>query len=435
MTMSRTISALLVAALLTSADAFAKLEVTITEGNAAAVPIAVVPFAAEALLDAPLSPVISADLARSGLFRPLPVADMLERPSSPAEVEFRNWRALGAEHLVIGRVWQDAAGALLLRLHLLDVYRGTQTDAWDLPIPPGTALRAVAHQAADLVFERLTGVPGIFSTQIAYIAEFSDQGQRRYELIIADADGENPRTIASSREPLMSPAWSPDRRRIAYVSFENGRSVIFVQDIASGALTRVVSERGINGAPSFSPDGRKLAVTLSFERNADIYVIDLDTGQRRRLTDHWAIDTEPDWSPDGQRIVFTSDRGGKPQIYSVPAGGGEPVRISFEGDQNLRARFSPDGSRLVLVNHSQSGYRIGLLDLASGEMRILSDGPLDESPSFAPNGAVVIYSAAGPQGAELRTVSIDGRVRQRLRQVGDIREPAWSPFARPAPRR
>ncbi len=411
--------------------AHAKLDVTITEGVTGALPIAVVPFGLESDLDTDIAAIVEADLERSGLFRALPREEMLERPTAPGDVDYRNWRAVGVEHLVIGRLRRDPFGQLALRFHLLDVFRGAQTEAYDILIPDGASPRAIAHQTADFIFERLTGVPGIFSTQIAYVAGKGPLNDRSYELIIADADGENARTIARSREPLMSPAWSPDRRRLAYVSFDNGRSVVFIQELATGKLTRVISERGINGAPAWSPDGTRLAVTLSYEKNADIYVIDLESGSRRRLTDHWAIDTEPSWAPDGRSLVFTSDRGGKPQIYSVDLGGGTPKRVSFDGEQNLRASYSPDGRSLLLVNYADSRYRIGLLDLKTQQLKILSNGPLDESPSFAPNGAVVIYAAAGDAGAELATVTVDGRVRQRLRQeVGDVREPAWSPYAR-----
>jgi TolB protein len=228
----------------------------------------------------------------------------------------------------------------------------------------------------------------------------------------------------------MSPSWSPDRRQLAYVGFERGRSTIYVQTLSTGEQRRFVQERGINGAPAWSPDGRSLAVTLSFERNPDIYVIDIASGARRQLTQHFAIDTEATWSPDGRQIAFTSDRGGQPQIYTVSASGGEARRVTFEGKQNLRPRYAPDGKSLALVNVDETGYRIGVLDLASRELRILSSGPLDESPSFAPNGAAVIYASQGRQSAELATVSIDGRYRYRLSQPGDVRDPAWSSVIR-----
>ena len=412
-----------------SADATAKLEVTITEGITGALPVAVVPFGTLPGFDEDIAAIVEADLERSGLFRPLPREDMLERPTDPGSVEYRNWRAVGVEPLIVGRLRRDVNGQRSLRFHLLDVLRGTQTLGYDIVIPDNASARAIGHQTADFIFERLTGVPGIFSTQIAYVAGRGPLSDRVFELIVADADGENARTIARSREPLMSPSWSPDRRKLAYVSFDNGRSVVFVHEVATGALSRVISEKGINGAPAWSPDGERLAVTMSFENNPDIYVIDLASGDRKRLTTHWAIDTEPSWSPDGRTLVFTSDRGGKPQIYSVNVGGGKPTRLSYDGDQNLRAAYSPDGNSLVLVNLSDSRYRIGLLDLETRQLKILSKGPLDESPSFAPNGAVIIYSAQGEDGAELATVTTDGRVRQRLSQIGDVREPAWSPYA------
>lgn len=425
----RTCCYLLLGLWLFSHEAIAKLDVTITEGVTGALPVAVVPFASIPGLEADIAAIVEADLERSGLFEPLPREDMLERPTDPDAVDYRNWRAVGVEHLIIGRLRRDASGQRSLRFHLLDVFRGTQTLGYDIVIPDSASPRAIGHQIADFIFERLTGVAGIFSTQIAYVSGKGPLSDRTYELIVADADGENARTIARSREPLMSPSWSPDRRKLAYVSFDDGRSVVFVHEVATGALSRVISEKGINGAPSWSPDGKRLAVTMSFESNPDIYIIELDSGDRRRLTTHWAIDTEPSWAPDGRSLVFTSDRGGKPQIYSINVGGGKPSRLTYDGDQNLRAMYSPDGNSLVLVNLADSRYRIGLLDLETRQLKILSRGPLDESPSFAPNGAVVIYSAQGENGAELATVTTDGRVRQRLRQVGDVREPAWSPYA------
>ena len=214
------------------------------------------------------------------------------------------------------------------------------------------------------------------------------------------------------------------------MAFEDGRSAIYVHELATGLARRVVREKGINGAPAWSPDGRKLAVTMSFEKNPDIYVVDVESGRRTQITDHWGIDTEPAWSPDGRRLVFTSDRGGQPQIYVTDVDGGNTKRLTFSGRQNLRASFSPNGDKLALVNLDDAGYRIAQLDLDTQELRVLSEGPLDESPSYAPNGAVIIYSTSSGDGAELATVTTDGRVRQRLRQPGEVREPAWSPRTR-----
>lgn len=407
--------------------ALASLEITVTGGETAAQPIAIVPFAGPPDVPVDLAGIISADLARSGQFQPMAVADMLEKPSDSSRVDYRNWRAVAVDNVVVGQV-RRAGGQFSVHFELLDVLRAQQLVGYDVPVPDSRRMRPIGHQIADLIYEKLTGVKGYFNSQVAYVAATGSYKNRVYQMVVADADGMNPMTVATSREPLMSPSWSPDRRQLAYVGYEHGRSAIYLHTLASGELRKFVAERGINGAPAWSPDGRSLALVLSFEHNPDIYIMDVATGARRQLTQHFAIDTEPAWSPDGKQIAFTSDRGGQPQIYVVPAGGGDAKRITFEGKQNTRASYAPDGKSLVLVNAGETGYRIGLLNLATHELRLLSAGPLDESPSFAPNGAVVIYSAKGQQGNELATVSIDGRIRQRLTQPGNVYEPAWSPL-------
>ena len=424
--MKTRLAALLLAA---CAPAHAGLEITVSGGEVAARPIAIVPFAQPADAGTNLADVISADLGRSGQFQPLAAGDMLEKPTDAAQVNFRNWRVVAVDYVVVGQM-RRAGSKLTVQVQLLDVLRGSTLQTYTVEAPDSRRLRPVAHHIADLIYERLTGVPGYFNSQIAYVAATGQGKYRQFEIIVADADGVNPMPVSKSNEPLMSPSWSPDRRQLAYVGFERGRSAIYIHTLATGQLKRFVQERGINGAPAWSPDGRQLAVTLSFERNPDIYVIDVASGARRQVTQHFAIDTEPAWSPDGRQIAFTSDRGGQPQVYVVSASGGEARRVTFQGKQNLRPRYSPDGKSLVLVNVDENAYRIGLLDLARGALRILSDGPLDESPSFAPNGAVVIYAAQGRQGAELATVTVDGRIRQRLSQAGDVREPAWSTLIR-----
>lgn len=417
--------------LLMAANARADLEITISGGQTSAQPIAIVPFSAPEGVTFDVAKVIDADLARTGTFRTLPRADMLEKPTDLSGVNYTNWRQINMDTLVIGQMKQEAGGKISMRFFLLDTVRGQQLMAFDMPAVPPEQLRRGAHQIADLIYEKLTGVPGAFNTQIAYITANGLGALRKFQLVVADADGESPHVIAISREPLMSPSWSPDRKQLAYVGFERGRSTIYLHTLATGQVRRLVSERGINGSPAWSPDGRSMLVTLSFETNPDIYIIDVESGARRRMTEHYGIDTEAAWSPDGKTIVFTSDRGGQPQIYQMPASGkGDPKRLTFEGKQNLRASYSPDGKSLVLVNYQDSRYRIATLDLASGNLKVISDGPLDESPSFSPNGAVVIYATQGAHGAELGTVSIDGRVKQRFRQAGDVREPAWSPLSR-----
>lgn len=413
-----------------AAPAFADLSITVSGGQETARPIAVVPFARPGDVPLDIAEIVAADLARSGLFEPMPVKDMLEKPTDAAQVNYRNWRASQVDNVVVGAVMRGAGGKLAAKFQLLDVLRGQEIARYDVTVPDPRNLRQVGHYIADLVYEKLTGTPGCFNSQIAYVATTGNPKNRLYQIVIADSDGYNPKTWARSLEPLLSPSWSPDRKHLAYVGYERGRSAVYIQSIETGELRKFIAEKGHNGAPVWSPDGRQLALTLSFGKNMDVYVMDVASGQRRQITQHYAIDTEPAWSPDGKQIAFTSDRGGQPQIYMVSSSGGEAKRVTFEGRQNLRPRFSPDGKSLALVNLDESGYRIGLLDLASRELRILSAGPLDESPSFSPNGAMVIYSATGKQGNELATVTVDGRIRNRMTQPGDVREPAWSPVIR-----
>lgn len=410
----------------------AQLVFDVQNNQTGAQPIAIVPFSSNDGLQTDVAGIIDADLARSGMFKTLPRTDMLEKPDDPSRVDFRNWRSVNMNNVVVGKLIRTpGSDRVASRFYLLDVITGQQLIAYDMPAVAPDQLRYVAHQIADLIFERLTGIPGVFNTKIAYVTSSGIGPSRNYQLIIADADGYNPRTIASSRETLMSPSWSPDRKKLAYVGYERGRSGIYIHDIASGQVKKILSEKGINGSPSWSPDGTKMLVTLSFETNPDIYILDLQSGQRKRLTDHYGIDTEASFSPDGQSVVFTSDRGGQPQIYKMSVSGGDAQRITFAGRQNLDASYSPDGKYLTLVNLDEGRYRIALLDLATGNLRILSDGGLDESPSFAPNGAVIIYATqVRGGGAELATVTTDGRVRQRLHQPGEVREPAWSPLAK-----
>ncbi len=417
------------ATLFWAAAAHAQLEIEVDGGEVGAKPIAIVPFATPGDVSFDVAQIVEADLVRSGLFRTIPRTDMLEKPTEPAKINYRNWRAVGMENLVVGSLSRTARG-VSVRFFLMDATRGAQLLGFDMPAVGPEQLRVVSHQVADLIYEKLTGTKGYFNTQIAYVTASGFGPGRRFELIVADADGYNPRTIATSREPLMSPAWSPDGKKLAYVGYERGRSSVYVHTLASGDLRKAVSEKGINGAPAWTPDGSKLVVTLSFETNPDLYLVDLAGGNRKRLTDHYGIDTEAAISPDGMQVAFTSDRGGSPQIYIMSINGGEPRRVTFQGRQNLRPRFSPDGKSLLVVNSEGGRYTIGIVDLQSGSIRNLTEGPLDESPSFAPNGSVVIYATASRGNPELATVTTDGRVRQRLRQPGEVREPAWGPASR-----
>ena len=411
--------------------ALADLTIEITEGVEGALPIAVVPFGWQGKVppSEDVSAIVNADLHRSGRFKTLPQVDMLSKPTTGDEVEFRDWTALGVEHLVVGQVQPNGGKGYLVRFQLFDVYRGEQLTGFSIPTTEPN-LRSTAHRIADLIYAELMGVPGAFATRVAYITSVNQaDGKQRIDLRIADADGHNPQTIVTSSEPLMSPAWSPDGRKIAYVSFEDGQSAIYVQEVFSGRRNKVASYKGINGAPAWSPDGRKLAMALSKDGNLDIHVLDLVTKKLKPITRHYAIDTEPAWSPDGRYIVFTSSRGGKPQIYRVPSYGGKAQRVTFQNAYNARASYAPDGKSLTLVTREEGNYRIAVQGLDSGIMQVLSRGNLDESPSFAPNGSMIIYaSKAGSRGV-LAGVSVDGRVRQRLAlQEGEVREPVWSPF-------
>jgi TolB protein len=352
---------------------------------------------------------------------------MLDMPSRHEEVDLRDWSLLGMNSLVIGRV-ETEGGGFRVSFTLYDVFRGNQLASSSL-VSTKAGMRNTAHRIADLIYEKLTGQPGVAATRIAYITASGPGEGQTVTLRVSEADGYDAQTIVSSGEPIMSPAWSPDGRRLAYVSFENRRAAIYIQELATGRRDLVASHPGINGSPAFSPDGRRLAMTLSKDGNPEIYVLNLVSRELVRLTDHFAIDTEPAWSPDGQQIIFTSDRGGSPQIYRMSSGGGPAQRISFEGDYNARASYSPDGRSIVLVTRVNGQFRIALVDLDRGFTRLLSNGSLDESPSFAPNGSMVIYATIHGGRGVLAAASVDGGGNQRLSQdTGEVREPAWSPY-------
>jgi len=408
------------------------LKIEITQGVSSAQPIAVVPFSSQQIVGGvtvDIAQIVSDDLARSGRFKPLSRLDMLAKPSSAEQVNFRNWQALGQDNLLIGKVLPAANGYLTVQFQLFDVYKGEQLTGFSIPAN-NASLRAVAHRISDLVYETLTGQKGAFSTRIAYITStHAAQGEAEYKIQVADADGFGAKTIVTSSEPLMSPAWSPRGDKLSYVSYERRRSSIYTQTLRTGQREKLRSFKGINGAPSWSPDGSRLALTLSKDGSADIYIYNVITRSFRRLTRSYAIDTEPDWSPDGRHIIFTSDRGGKPQIYQISVNGGQAKRLTFEGEYNARASYSPDGKAITMVHRVNGQYRIASLELKTGFTHILSGGHLDESPSYAPNGSMILYSTSDGLKTILAAVSSDGKVRQKLRlHGGDVREPAWSPF-------
>ncbi len=404
------------------------LEIDIVGGNAAALPITVVPFGGDCG-QTDVSAVVRADLMRSGQFRSPDPASLPERPTQGSDVAYPTWRMLKQDFLLIGRCLPGGDG-YRTEYELFDVAKQQRLLGFALTAP-ASAMRDVAHQISDAVYEKILGIPGAFWTRIAYVTATGLGRDTRYALVVADSDGYNPRAVVNSNEPLLSPSWSPDGRKLAYVSFEGGNSGIWIQDIATGSRDKLTSFRGINGAPAFSPDGNRMAMTLSKGGNPDIYVMDLGSKHLTQVTNHFGIDTEPSWSQDGASLYFTSDRGGRPQIYQVAASGGGATRITFDGSYNASASLSFDGKKVATAQGAGNVYRIALMDRSTGSPRwsMLSPGSLDESPSFAPNAAMLLYAAREGRRGVLYAVSADGRVRQRLVLAdGDVREPAWSPY-------
>jgi len=404
------------------------------QGVSQPTPVAIVPFGWES--DSPNVPldvatVIQNDLRRSGRFAPTDENDMLQKPTDGGDVDFTDWSVLGVEAVVVGKLIQTGENAYTLQFQLFDTFRRKQLIGFRMPASRGT-MRSAAHRAADMIYEKLTGIKGVFGTKVAYVTAKEQPDGRLFSLVVSDQDGENEYTIMESKDPIMSPAWSPDSRQLAYVSFEGSKSSIFVQTLRSGNRFQVSNKPGINGAPAFSPDGRKLVITLGgVDGNPDIYVLDVRTRQTTRLTRHRAIDTEGTWSPDGKYIYFTSDRAGGPQVYRISANGGNPERITFEGSYNARPRLSPDGTRLAMVHNDRGNYRIAVMDIERRDLLVLSTGRQDESPSFAPNSDSLIYATRQGGDGVLETVSADGLIRQKLASgQGDVREPVWSPFPR-----
>jgi TolB protein len=421
------------AALLSQPLAAQSLNVDIVGGLKTATPIVVVPFAQQGGTPLPtdVADVIRNDFNRSGKFRSLARNDIVEQPSRGADIKFATWRLLKQDYITVGRITDAGGGMLRVEYELWDVNKQQNLLAQAFTAPAGD-LRGVAHQIADQIYQKITGVRGAFWTRIAYITAVGLGNNTTYSLIVADSDGYNPQVVARSRESLLSPAWSPDGKKLAYVSFESGNSNIYVQDITTGARQLVEAHRkGINGAPAFSPDGTKLAVALSFAGNLNIYVLDLATRKETRLTNNnLAINTEPVWSPDGKNIYFTSDRSGQPQIYEMSATGGAAQRVTFQGQNNAAAAISYDGKQLAMVQGNGNVYRIAIMDRSLGDqVRFLSPGPLDDSPSFAPNASMLLYASTDGRRGVLYAVSNDGLVRQRLvLSDGDVREPAWGPY-------
>ena len=407
------------------AVSLAQLRVEITGVGSQQFPIAVAPFARSGQVpaDFDIAKIIGEDLKRSGLFR---VVEAGAQPiAENAQVALADWKTRGADALTIGSASRLADGRFDIRFRLLDTVKQGQLDGLSYT-SPASDLRLTAHRIADRIYEKLTGERGVFATRIAYVVQTS---RTSWELHIADADGANPQAALRSREPIISPAWSPDGSRLAYVSFESGKPVVYVHTVMTGERRAVANFRGSNSAPAWSPDGKSLAVTLTREGNSQVFLMNADGGNVRRLTTSAGIDTEPCFSPDGQSIYFTSDRGGGPQVYRMPATGGSAQRVTFNGDYNISPRLSPDGKLLAYVARRSGRFQVQVLELASGQETPVTDTSRDESPSFAPNGRMLLYATEVNGRGILASASIDGRVRTRLSgPSGDIREPTWGPF-------
>ncbi|MFC5303206.1 Tol-Pal system beta propeller repeat protein TolB [Azospira restricta] len=406
-----------------SLAAQAQLSIEVTGAGANRIPVTIADFGGEAGVSRALTSVIRGDLERSGMFK------LVEQAQSPlteaSTIDFAAARGRGADAVAAGSIGGTADGRYESRFRLFDTNKQAQL-AGAAFVTGAPQLRAAGHRIADVIYEKLTGEPGVFSTRIAYVVK---AGPGRFELQIADADGQNAQAALISKEPIISPAWSPDGGRLAYVSFENKKPVIYVHSLATGKRVVVANFKGSNSAPAWSPDGRKLAVVLTKDGGSQLFTVNADGSGVQRLTSSGAIDTEPQFSRDGQHVYFTSDRGGSPQIYRVAAGGGEVQRVTFEGSYNVTPRLSPDGRSMAFITRGNGGFRLAVMDLASRQVQVLTDSHKDESPSFAPNGRMILIATEIGGRGVLSAVSVDGRIKQRLSiAAGDVREPAWGPY-------
>ena len=415
-----------IALIVAAFSASAQLTIEVTGAGAQRIPIAIAPFPGEGALASGITAIVRADLERSGLFR------MVEVPAigtltEASNINYAEWRARQADALVLGSVAARPDGRFEVRFKLFDTQKSADLSGVAYTLSREQA-RATAHRIADYVYEKFTGEKGVFSTRIAFVVKRGN----RFELQIADADGAGEETALASFEPIISPAWSPDGRRLAYVSFENKKPVVYVHSLQDGKRQAVANFKGSNSAPAWSPDGGTLAVVLSIEGGSQIFLINADgSGPRRRIASSGSIDTEPVFSPDGQTMYFTSDRGGSAQIYRMPANGGEAQRVTFEGTYNVSPRISPDGKRLAYITRNSGKFQVAVLDLATRQVQTLTDSDKDESPSFAPNGRMILLATINSGRGVLSAVSADGRIKQRVPYTGgDVREPAWGPFVR-----
>ena len=420
----RAITALGLACLGAATPAAAQLTIEIIGGGTDQIPITILPFGAEDRFPQHVSEIVSADLNRSGRFKLQDIGSVRPLPTEPAEVNFRYWKNRGNQTLVLGRVQARNDGRLEVRFRMIDTVKEAQMVGYSYTIVTAQ-LRAIAHKIADMIYEKLTGESGVFSTRIAYVARNPD----RFELQVADADGANSQFILAHREPIISPAWSPDGTRIAYVSFEQRRPIVFMHDLTNGSRRILANFEGINSAPAWYPDGRRLALALSKDGLPQIYRINADGSGVERVSFSNGIDTEPSFSPDARWLLFTSDRGGSPQIYRMPAGGGNAERITFEGTYNVTPRYSPDGKSFAFIQRAAGKYSLAVMELASRQVQILTDGQFDGSPTFAPNGRLILYASIVRGRGILAAVSSDGRIKQKITaSAQDVREPAWGPL-------
>jgi TolB protein len=376
-----------------------------------------------------IAEVISFNLSRSGFFEPIPQQEFISSPTFGGTIRFQTWRTVGADYLVLGRIIPQGSDQYILEYELFDVYKGTRIAGYQVPTPIDR-VRNATHFISDLIYQDLTGRRGAFNTQIAYVkAEQKPDKSRQYQLYVADSDGRSEFLHLSTSEPIMSPVWSPNRRRLAYVSFQNGKPQIFVKEVESSKIEAITSFQGINGAPVWSPDSHSLAFVLSKDGNPEIYVRDLRRSDMLRVTFNQAIDTEPTWSPDGRTLIFTSDRSTGTQLYQIDVMGGEARRLTFEGSYNSGATFSPDGRHIAYVHRDENRrYRIAMMDLHTRQIRLLTQGPLDESPAFSPNGDMILYTSKEGSQSALKSVARNGQGHTLISRDGDYQQPTWAPY-------